>query len=242
MTSTGDVPMSDPKQNPIAAQLAALVADVQRRSMSIEDGLAELVDSASRHVPGSQYAGITLVHEGSKVTTVAATHRYPELLDEIQQRHQDGPCLSAAWEHHTVSINDVTAETRWPKYSRDVVEQTPIRSVMSFETFVNHTVMGALNFYAERPGAFNAESLEMGLVFSTHIALAWAMLRRDEQFRSALASRDVIGQAKGIIMERFGVDAVQAFELLKRLSQDSNTKLADVAHRLVEVEHPAPDE
>ena len=71
-----------------------------------------------------------------------------------------------------------------------------------------------------------------GLIFATHTALAWNMLRRDEQFRSALASRDVIGQAKGMLMERFGIDAVRAFDLLKRLSQDSNTPLHEVAERL----------
>ena len=70
------------------------------------------------------------------------------------------------------------------------------------------------------------------MIFATHTALAWNMLRRDEQFRSALASRDVIGQAKGMLMERFGIDAVRAFDLLKRLSQDSNTPLHEVAERL----------
>lgn len=93
--------------------------------------------------------------------------------------------------------------------------------------------MGALNFYAEQSGAFDAESVEAGLVVATHTALAWNLLRRDEQFRSALASRDIIGQAKGMLMERYRIDAVQAFEVLKRLSQNSNTPLADLAHEIV---------
>jgi AmiR/NasT family two-component response regulator len=71
-------------------------------------------------------------------------------------------------------------------------------------------------------------------MLATNTALAWNLLRRDQQFRSALASRDIIGQAKGLVMERFGVDAVQAFELLRRLSQDSNTPVSGVAHRLVD--------
>lgn len=70
-------------------------------------------------------------------------------------------------------------------------------------------------------------------MLATHAALAWHMVRRDEQFRSALASRDVIGQAKGMLMERFDLDAVRAFELLKRLSQNMNTPLADVAQQVV---------
>lgn len=70
-------------------------------------------------------------------------------------------------------------------------------------------------------------------MFATHTALAWAMLRHNEQFRSATASRDVIGQAKGMITERYNIDAVRAFDLLRRLSQESNTPVAEIAHRLV---------
>jgi AmiR/NasT family two-component response regulator len=93
--------------------------------------------------------------------------------------------------------------------------------------------MGALNFYAERKYAFDADAVEAGLIVATHAALAWNLLRRDEQFRSALATRDLIGQAKGMLMERFKIDAVQAFEVLKRLSQNSNTPLVDVARDIV---------
>jgi AmiR/NasT family two-component response regulator len=98
--------------------------------------------------------------------------------------------------------------------------------------------MAALNFYADRPQAFAEEAVEVGTVFATHVALAWSMMRRQEQFRSALASRDLIGQAKGVVMERFNLDAVEAFELLSRLSQQSNTKVHDIAHALVDSEHP----
>jgi AmiR/NasT family two-component response regulator len=80
--------------------------------------------------------------------------------------------------------------------------------------------------------------LEIGGVFAAHVALAWSMMRRQDQFRSALASRDVIGQAKGVIMERFNLDAVEAFELLSRLSQKSNTKLIEIARSLIDTEHP----
>jgi len=98
--------------------------------------------------------------------------------------------------------------------------------------------MGALNFYAENPHAFSDDSVELGAVFANHIALAWSMMRRHDQFRSALASRDIIGQAKGVIMERFNLDAVEAFDLLARLSQQSNTKLFDIARALIDTEHP----
>lgn len=221
-------------------EVAELVQTLQQQQDSdVETVLGELTENAVRAMPGAQYAAITIASRDGKVRTASATDRYPELLDEIQQRHDEGPCLSAAWEHHIMRINDLTREERWPGYCRDAAEETPIRSIMSFQLFADHHSMAALNFYADQPNAFDDEAAELGLILATHTALAWNVLRRDEQFRSALASRDIIGQAKGMIMERFNIDAVQAFELLKRLSQSSNTPLVVVARELVESEHPA---
>jgi GAF domain-containing protein len=230
---------SDP--HPIAVELAALVADVHRGEPQLATGFDELVASAARHVPGAQHVGITMANVSDGISTVAASHTYPVLLDKIQQHHREGPCVSAAWQHATVHIDDLELDDRWPRYRRDVLDQTPIRSVLAFELFAHEETTGALNFYAERPHAFAKESIELGLIFATHISLAWAALRRQEQFRSALASRDLIGQAKGMIMERYRVDAVRAFELLKQLSQRSNTKLVEVAQKLIDAEIPRPD-
>jgi GAF domain-containing protein len=222
--------------HPLAAQLATLVAEVHRGEPQLATGLDELIESAASHVVGAQHVGINMVDRSNGISTVAASHAYPALLDKIQQHHQEGPCVSAAWQHATVHIDDLELDDRWPRYRRDVLDQTPIRSVLAFELFADEQITGALNFYAERPHAFTKESVELGLIFATHISLAWAALRRQEQFRSALASRDVIGQAKGMIMERYRVNAVQAFELLKQLSQRSNNRLVEVAQGFIDAE------
>lgn len=224
--------MADGSRNGVAAELAVLVADLRRGHQRIDTGLSGLVDSAGRNVPGAQYVGITLARQRA-VDTVAATHRYPAVLDRIQHKHKEGPCLTAAWEHRIVRINDLAVDDRWPRFRHEVLDQTPIRSILAFELFVDSETMGALNFYSENTDAFGEDSVELGLIFATNVALAWTMQRQLVEFRSALASRDIIGQAKGMIMERHHVDAVQAFELLKRLSQQSNTKLADVAQQLI---------
>lgn len=117
--------MPDKETSAIAAQLAALVADLEQRTVSVDTGMAELVDSALRHVPGGQYAGITLAHSDTGIDTVGATHHYPVVLDKIQQRYQEGPCVAAAWNHHTMRIDDMSTEQRWPTYCRDAAEQTP---------------------------------------------------------------------------------------------------------------------
>ena len=224
--------------NTIVAQLAGLVDSLGRHGTETSVGLGELLGSGAQHVPGCQYAGITLADKSRTVTSVAATHRYAMLLDAIQNRYGEGPCLSAVWEHHMMHVDDLNVDQRWPLYQRYALEQTPIRSILSYELFVDGGSMASLNFFSDHPHVFTDESRELGRVFATHVALAWSMMRRQDQFRSALASRDVIGQAKGVIMERFNLDAVEAFELLSRLSQQSNTKLIDIAKALIDSEHP----
>lgn len=222
----------------IAAQLVELTSSLQREQSDATAGLNELIDNGVHHVTGAQYAGITLAEKNKSVSSVVATHRHAMILDAIQNQLGEGPCLTAAWEHHVMHIADLTADQRWLRFRRYALEQTPIRSALSFELFIDGSSMAALNFYADRPHAFSEEAVELGTVFATHIALAWLMLRRQDQFRSALASRDIIGQAKGVVMERFNLDAIESFELLTRLSQQSNTRLVDVAAALIDSEHP----
>lgn len=219
----------------VMRDVADLVQSLEQHPTVPADAvLDELVANSLSHIVNAQHAGITVSTPDGHVKAVATSDGYPVLLDEIQERHQEGPCLSAAWEHQLVRVDDVARERRWPKYCRDVVAETPVRSILAFQLFANGGTTGALNFHAEYPHAFDDDAAELGLVLATHIALVWHMVRRDEQFRSALASRDIIGQAKGMIMERFCIDAVQAFELLKRLSQNSNVPLAGVARALVD--------
>jgi GAF domain-containing protein len=215
-------------------RIAELVQDLYGRpDTDSETVIAELAENAAVEVPGAQYAGITVTRNAKHIDTPAATHKWPILLDEIQQRHREGPCLTAAWEEKTIHVADLETDLRFPLYRRDVLEQTPIRSVMSFQLFIAGETMGALNVYAEQAHVFGPESKVIGLIFAAHSSVAWNTARRDEQYKRALASRDTIGQAKGMIMERYGVDAVQAFELLRKLSQDSNVPLIQIATELV---------
>ncbi|WP_242657751.1 GAF and ANTAR domain-containing protein [Mycobacterium kubicae] len=195
--------------------------------------LDEITESAAKSVPGAQHAGITLTRHCKVLETPSATAGYAVQLDEIQGRLGEGPCVSSAWQHHTIHIDDIATEDRWPRYRDEVLRHTPIRSILSFLMFNDRQTAGALNFYAEPTHAFDDDSVEVGFAFATHTALAWNIVRRDEQFHSALASRDIIGQAKGMLMERFSIDAIGAFDLLKRLSQESNTPVAEIARRLV---------
>jgi GAF domain-containing protein len=215
-------------------RIAELVQQLYSRPDTDSDTvIAELAEHAAAEIPGAQYAGVTVTRNAKHIDTPAATHKWPILLDEVQQRHREGPCLTAAWEEKTVHVADLEIDDRFPLYRRDALEQTPIRSVLAFQMFIAGETMGALNVYAEEPNVFGQASRDIGLIFAAHSSVAWNAARRDEQFKRALASRDTIGQAKGMIMERYGVDAVQAFELLRKLSQDSNVPLVQVAAELI---------
>jgi hypothetical protein len=221
-------------------RIAEIVQELYGRDdVDSDTVIAELAEHAAVEIPGAQYAGVTITRNGKHIDTPAATHKWPILLDEIQQRHREGPCLTAAWEEKTIHVKDLTTDERFPLYARDVLAQTPIRSVMSFQMWIAGETMGALNVYAETPNVFGTDTREIGLVFAAHSSVAWNAARRDEQFKRALASRDVIGQAKGMLMERYGVRAIQAFDLLRKLSQDSNTPLIQVAADLVEKQQSA---
>ncbi|WP_082965228.1 GAF and ANTAR domain-containing protein [Mycobacterium sp. ACS1612] len=215
-------------------RIAQLVQALHSRADADADTvLDELVEHAAVEIPGADYAGITVTRNAKHIDTPAATHKWPILLDEVQQRHREGPCLTAAWEEKIVHVADLETDDRFPSYRRDALEQTPIRAIIAFQLFIADETMGALNVYAERSNAFDDSSRDIGRVFAAHSSVAWNSARREEQFKRALASRDMIGQAKGMIMERYGVDAVQAFEVLRKLSQDSNVPLVQVATDLI---------
>jgi hypothetical protein len=220
-------------------QAAQLVADLhQRASFDTPTLLRDLIEGAAQSVPGAQYAGITVTQKRRRNETAAATHRYPVMLDEIQSRHRQGPCLTAAALQDSVRIDDLDADDRWPLYREEALRQTPIRSILSLGMFREGGTTAALNFYAEPINAFDDGSVNLGVIFATHTALVWNMMRRDQQFRSALVSRDIIGQAKGRLMERFDIDAAEAFELLKQMSQGSNTPIAQIAQGVITGDRP----
>ncbi|OBF60985.1 antitermination regulator [Mycobacterium sp. 852002-51971_SCH5477799-a] len=216
-----------------------LLTDVLRAIYSADAGafpqvLDDLTRAAARWVPGADEAGITVTSRQNEVSTPSVTHECARLLDEFQQRHLEGPCVHAAWTRKVVVIDDLEADARWPKYQADALAHTSIRSVLSLPMSADELSMGALNFYAERPKSFSEDSRRVAAMFATLGALAWSNVVRTQQFREALSTRDTIGQAKGILIERYDLDDQTAFNALIKLSQSMNTPLREVARRVIE--------
>lgn len=211
------------------ADLARAVAT--RRS--VDQILVDVTAAAIELIPGVDTAGVLLIGTGGKFESLAGTSSLPYQLDELQVTFQEGPCMQAALADVVVRTEDFREETRWPSYSKVAVD-IGVLSGLSIKLYTADRTAGALNLFGFQPRAWDAEAETIGTVLAAHAAAALMAGRRAEQLTSALTTRDRIGQAKGIIMERYQVDDVQAFEMLRRLSQDSNTKLIDIAQQVID--------
>lgn len=216
--------------------LGRLMADVARGwavSSDLDTTLRGITDTAVSMIPGADSADILMI-VGKRFESHGSTSDLPEQMDALQQRLGEGPCVDAALDARVTRSNDLTDERRWPRFTRHALD-AGVRSTLSFQLYTGNHTSGALNLFAKTRHAFDDESVLIGEVLAAHAAIAIAAARTAEQLLSAVASRDMIGQAKGMLMERFGIDAAQAFAMLTKLSQDSNTPLADVATKIVEL-------
>jgi len=201
--------------------------------------LERLVHIARQVLPLDVEASITLLSR-DEATTVASTDAVAEKLDERQYDDERGPCLDAAQAGERILIPDMRHESRWPRFAASATD-VGVLSSLSTPLPIQRQVMGALNFYAPVPDAFSDETIELAEMFATHAAVAVANAHLyettaalAEQMKQAMATRAVIEQAKGIIMRDRGCTADEAFDTLAQMSQQSHTKLRDVAQKLVD--------
>jgi GAF domain-containing protein len=199
----------------------------------VDEVLAGVTSAAVELIPGADMAGVLLAKKNGKYESLVDTLPLVRRLDEVQERQKEGPCLDAAIDELVIRADNFATETRWPKFARAAVT-AGVHSSLSFRLYGSKQTAGALNVFGSKPNAFSSESEAIGLVLASHAAAAILASRHGQQLQSAMASRDTIGQAKGIIMERFKVDAVRAFELLRRLSQTENVALTVIAQRVID--------
>ena len=216
--------------------LATLLSDVAQSLQhedDVDDMLQSIVDAAAEAVPGAQHASISAVTGRREVETRASTDGLPRAVDHAQYETRQGPCLDTLYEQRTARIPDLAEEQRWPAFT-DRARGLGVGSMLAVQLFVEGEDLGALNILSSEAGAFDEESEHVALLFASHAAIAMAGAQEAEQLRAAIAFRDLIGQAKGILMERYRLTGTQAFQALTQVSQSSNRKLRDVALQLVE--------
>lgn len=194
--------------------------------------LVEIVRAAVELIPGCDEGSVSVVLGRRKITSEAASGQLPEVVDRLQEDLHEGPCLDAAYLHTTVRVSDLATETRWPTFT-PLALAAGAAGMLSFQLYVEGDDMGALNLFSRVADAFDDESEHIGRMFAAHAAIAFSAARKESFLSSANESRELIGQAQGILMERHKVTSDQAFALLVRVSQQQNTKLRDIADQLV---------
>ena len=197
----------------------------------LEARLEQLTRAALDDVPGVDYVGLTMREGRSGLKTYAPTSTAITELDQLQVTLNEGPCLDAiaVGTSTLIEVIDFTGETqRWPQFAPAAVEHGA-RSLLSFAMAPEGAVPGAINFYSRSQDGFDTVAKVIAGAFAMQAAIAVYGARQVANLQDALATRDVIGQAKGILMHRHGVDAEKAFAMLVKASQEANMKLVNVA-------------
>ena len=198
----------------------------------LDETLSRITAAAVEVLPAVRYASITVRHSDGRLDTVAPTDDLLYDIDAAQYELREGPCYEAATDTVHVTAPRLADDPRFRQYA-PVAVKAGIHAQAGIRLFDARTSNGALNLYAEEPGAF--EDLgPIGQLFTHQSAMALAYASEISDLRAAVRSRQLIGQAVGIMMERFKLDDARAFAFLARLSSHENIKLRVVAQRLIE--------
>ena len=214
-----------------ALEFAKLAAALQ--AAPTPDATADEIVAYVRDQLDADHVGITLIGARQRLETIAETDPLVEQVDQLQQEIGDGPCYDDSWHRQTLISEDLAHDKRWPQWVAKV-STWGIASLLAAElTTVEDRRIGSINAYWTKIQRFTADDAAFAAIFARHAAIALAQSWSEEGLNVALDSRKLIGQAQGILMERHGLDADRAFEVLRRYSQDHNIKLRRVAEHLV---------
>jgi GAF domain-containing protein len=181
----------------------------------------------------ANHAGLTLIRARRRLETVAATDELVEHADRLQYELDEGPCRDSSWHRETLLSSDLATDRRWPEWATKVCG-LGVASVLAVElTTVEDRRIGSINVYWTHRRDFSADDVAFANIFARHAALALSMSMNEAGLNTALDTRKLIGQAQGILMERYHLDEARAFEVLRRYSQDHNVKLRRVAEHLI---------
>jgi GAF domain-containing protein len=222
--------------------LAAPSADAfARLAIELHDapGVEETIDAVVQfalQALSCTYAGVALYTRGSQAEIAATTDPVVADVYALQISSQNGPLVTALRDRTTILIRDTLTDDRWPEWAEKVAA-LGVRSVLDVPLATGdqaRSTVGVLGLYSPTPDAFSEDDEAIAHILARHASVAVASARHEETMAQAVDARKLVGQAMGILMERFDVDGDRAFAILKRYSQDTNTKLRDVAQQLID--------
>ena len=240
MTNGDDMTSDAPSEVDPSLDLLATVSQTVGLFVAgnVQDTLDQVVDLAVSTIEGCDFAGIFLLR-GKAVTTPVCSDPVVIEIDRLQHDLGEGPCLDALSGSGAAYAEDLASDGRWAAFGPEATARG-IRSLLALPLVLNGAP-GALNLYARYPRAFGVIDRGRGLLLASLASLAFTTARAHEeeerkaaQLHSALATREMIGQAQGILMERERISSDEAFDILRRASQHLNLKLRVVAQELVD--------
>lgn len=204
---------------------------------SLDQTLDAIVRVAQQTVPGFDHVGISIVHgpnngDGGRIETRAGTGSLVWEVDQLQYKLHEGPCYDAITNGGVTVMDDIATEDRWPQYVVEV-GRLGLKAQMGLQLYTADGALGGLNFYALEPGV-DPDAIQLAELFAAHAAIALGRARHEHQLKESVASRQAIGTAVGIIMERYRISETRAFQFLVRASSTSNVKLREVAQEVVD--------
>jgi GAF domain-containing protein len=217
-------------ENESATRLARDLAG-RLQPADLDATLEQVTEAAVRLLPNVQMSSITVLTPDG-LRTVAPTDGCLERVDEAQYRLQEGPCFEAATESQHVVCSDLRADRRFPRYGPVAVAEG-IRAQIGVRLYDAPRSQGALNLYSSRVGAFD-DTTALSALFAHQAGQAIAYAHEVTSLREAVRTRTLIGEAVGLVMERFGLSDERAFAFLKRLSSHRNVKMRTIAQELVD--------
>jgi GAF domain-containing protein len=221
---------------PVTADDALVHIAALSRCLAAEDDLdgllQRIVDLGAEEIERCDGVSVMLIGSGGRISIPAFSSSLARDSDLAHLASGEGPGLEAMQEHATAVVDDLRTEERWPDYRQRALA-SGARSMMCVRLFVSGDTMGALDFYAREPHAFDGRARSYGQVFASHAAVALKAAITEAGLERALHTRDLIGQAKGILMERHGLTARDAFERLRLVSQERNRPVRELAEELV---------
>jgi GAF domain-containing protein len=227
------------QEEEILKSLAGL-GDVLTSHRTLDGTLRSITELALELVRGADHAGISLA-EGGPIETKGSTDTIAGTVDAIQHKLGEGPCLESIEQDDMFRVDNLHEDDRWPRFAAEVVAQTPVRSILAVVLDLGRTSIGALNLYADKAAAFEDDDQAVAAIFAAQAAVTLAATKqrvsdeeRIENLRQALSTRDVIGQAKGILMARENCTDEMAFGMLSAASQRLNVKLREIAQLVVD--------
>ncbi|MDT5319355.1 MAG: hypothetical protein QOD88_1877 [Mycobacterium sp.] len=212
------------------------LAEIVYQGSESSEVYAAICVAATLVVNGCDHASL-LVRHGGRYITVGASDRIAQRIDDMERIVGDGPCVDAIEEETPQIETDLTTPNQWPQLAARLVAETPVRGAMGFRILVDRRKTGALNLFSDKPNVFDTEAAGQAIVLASFASVAINAIAQGEDvstLRRGLLSNREIGKAVGMLMMLNGVDEHEAFDVLRRYSQDLNIKLAEVARTVIE--------